>query len=247
MKQHVLKRVLVAVLAGAGLVCVASPQSNGSSPTGSKNSFAYPTSSHPFGSSYAEWSAEWWKWCMELPVEDHPSTETDAFDVTAGQAGKVWFLAAPVLSDPDSSVTRACTIPAGKALFLPLICAEWSSLEGASSLQEEQETAAWQADHIVPGSLFCTLDGAVLSEPTDYRFMSPQLAFEAPTPWLFGDTGGFGTAVGDGYYVFLKQLAPGQHTLHYGGMFHFTLEDDGFDFDGWIDMTYEITQLGGTG
>ena len=246
MKQHVLSRILVSALAGAGLVCAASSQSGGSPPAG-KNSFAYPTSSHPFGSSYAEWSAEWWRWVMELPLEDHPSTETDNFDVTAGQAGDVWFLAAPVVSDPGSPVTRACTIPAGKALFLPLICAEWSSLEGSPTLQEQQEIAAWQADHIVPGSLFCTLDGAVLSKPTAYRFMSPQFTFEAPTPWLFGDTGGSATSVGDGYYVFLKELAEGQHTLHYGGMFHFTLEEDGFDFDGWINMTYDITQLGDGG
>ena len=153
MKQHVLSRILVSALAGAGLVCAASSQSGGSPPSTNKNSFAYPISSHPFGSSYAEWSADWWKWCMELPVEDHPSTETDDFDVTAGQAGNVWFLAAPVLSDPDSSVTRACTIPAGKTLFLPLVGAEWSSLEGSPTAEEQQEIAAWQADHIVPGSL----------------------------------------------------------------------------------------------
>jgi len=66
----------------------------------------------------------------------------------------------------------------------------------------------------------------------DYRFESPQFEFLAPTPWIFGDTGGLGTAVGDGYYFMLAPLSAGRHVIEYGGTFHFDageLGDEAFD------------------
>ena len=99
------------------------------------------------------------------------------------------------------------------------------------------------ADHILPGSLACTLDGNALANPLAYRRDTAQFDFDAPSPWLFGDTGGAGTAVGSGYHVFLKELEPGQHTLHFTGRYLFTLANDGFDLDAHVDMTYQITQL----
>jgi hypothetical protein len=75
-----------------------------------------------------------------------------------------------------------------------------------------------------------------------FRVGSPQFTFTAPTPWIYGDTGGTGTTVADGYYVFLDPLPAGQHTLHYGGGFHFAVaEGDAFDFDDTLDMTYSLT------
>jgi len=80
-----------------------------------------------------------------------------------------------------------------------------------------------------------------LGEGRSYRVTSPQFTFTAPTPWIFGETGGPGTSVGDGYYILLAPLSPGDHTLRFGGAFHFTLAEDGFDGDFPIDMTYHLT------
>jgi hypothetical protein len=77
---------------------------------------------------------------------------------------------------------------------------------------------------------------------SSYRVSSPQFSFNAPTPWLFGDTGGNGTSVSDGYFAMLAPLSIGQHTLRFGGAFHFsTAGGDPFDFDGSIDITYHLT------
>src|SRR4051794_16357251 len=54
-----------------------------------------PPNSYPSGKSYAKWSAAWWQWLFSLPADGNPGTDSPDFDVTAGQSGRVWFLAGP--------------------------------------------------------------------------------------------------------------------------------------------------------
>jgi len=123
-----------------------------------------------------------------------------------------------------------------------MVNVETSSLEGTPTEAEQEATSVFFADHIV--DLSCTLDGAPVANLDDFRFLSPQFTFSAPSPWIFGETGGTGTSVADGYYVFLKPLAAGEHVLHIEGAFHFAVaEGDPFDFDAAVDMTYNLTQL----
>jgi hypothetical protein len=201
-----------------------------------------PPNSEPYGKTYGEWSAAWWTWAMELPVTGpipHPFVDDPAFDVTEGQHGNVWFLAAPF-----GTVTRTCTIPAGKVLFVGLLNAEASDLEGLGTTEAEQRASAkWQADHI--HNVACSVDGDAVEHIDYYRVESPQFSFTAPTPWIFGSTGGTGTSVSDGYFVMLKPLSKGSHTLHYSGNIHFAVaEGDPYDFDGSLDMTYHLNVAG---
>lgn len=188
------------------------------------------------GKTYNQWSAAWWQWNMELPLAGHPSIDSPDFDVRAGQRGNVWFLAAPF-----GTVERTCTIPKNKSLFIGLLDAEASDLEGLGTTVVEQSVAAMDlANHIVVSTLFCTIDGVSVNHLNRYRKLSRQFEFTAPTPWIFGGTGGEGTAVGDGYYVLIEPLSKGQHTIHYGGLIRFTLAEDGFDLDLPLDMIYHL-------
>ena len=85
--------------------------------------------------------------------------------------------------------------------------------------------------------------GASAGRASNYRFESPQFSFTAPEPWIFSPApSGAGTAVGDGYYLFLKPMSVGQHVLHYSGGFHFEAGVFGPEpFDITADMTYLIT------
>jgi hypothetical protein len=202
-----------------------------------------PPHSHPHGKSYAEWVAAFWTWALEFPLEGHPFLDDPAFDFSARQSGKVWFWAAP-----DGPLTRTVTIPAGTALFLTLRDIECSSLEdppffGATE-QQQRECAKFFADHIV--DVFCIIDGVPVKNLAAYRFSSPQFEFAAPTPWIFGATGGTGTAVGDGYYLMLAPMSAGTHTIHYGGTFHFDAGEIDVDpVDIPKDITIQITVRGG--
>jgi len=199
-----------------------------------------PPNSKPYGKSYGEWSAAWWTWAMELRVNSpipHPFVDSPAFDVTLGQSGNVWFLAAPF-----GTVNRTCTIPSGTALFVALLDAESSDLEGLGATEVEQRAnAKWQADHI--HNVACSVDSDPVEHIDRYRVESPQFSFTAPDPWIFSPApSGHGTSVSDGYFVMLKPLSKGSHTLRFSGNFHFAVaEGDPYDFDGSVDMTYHLT------
>ena len=76
-----------------------------------------PISGEPGGQSYGRWAAEWWQWALGVPAA------TTVFDeggenCTQRQVGDTWFLAGSFGSE---AVVRECTIPEGKALFIPLV------------------------------------------------------------------------------------------------------------------------------
>ena len=177
--------------------------------------------------TYEELSAQWWQWSFSLPVAGHPFLECPV-PSDAGQAGPVWFLA-------GQFGTSECeiSVPPGKRLFFPLVNAECSSLEDppfyGGTAEEQRDCAQGWADGIDETQLFCEIDGAPVQNLASYRFVSPQFRFTAPTPWIFGTTGGIGTAVGDGYYLLLAPLSPGSHTIHFG--------NPAFG----IDTTYHLT------
>ena len=196
-----------------------------------------PPNSHPFGRTYGQWSAAWWKWAMELPLTNsagatHPFIDDPRFEVTEGQSGNVWFLAGPF-----GTVSRTITIPSGTALFIPILNAEASNLEGLGATAAEQRAnATATADAAVASSQSFSIDGVAVQNLTAYRAVSPQFAFTAPTPWIFCDIGGAGKSVGDGYYIMVAPLSPGQHTVHFTGTFDF-----GSAGSFSLDVTYNIT------
>jgi hypothetical protein len=171
----------------------------------------------------------------------HPWKDSPRFNVTESQTSDVWFLGAPF-----GKIRRSCLIPSGKALFFQLFGVESSSVEPApfyGALADDQAAIArYWADHLV--NVFCEIDGIPLSNLSAYRVQSPQISITTPTPWIQGETGGKGTSSGDGYFVFLSPLAPGEHTLHYGGAVRFTKAQDPIDLSEGIDMTYNITVTG---
>ncbi len=235
-RPSIAKGQMLALLATAALFLTASsPVLAG----GRGNPGVLPPQSHPYGQSYAEWSAAYWQWAFALPVEGHPSIDSPDFDVTDGQSGPVWFLASPL----GAPVVRDITIPSSKALFIALINVEASSLEeppfyGATAA-EQQAIATSFADAIV--DVACEIDGKSVKNIDQYRVLSPQFTFTAPTPWIFGATGGTGTSVGDGYYVMVAPLSVGTHTIHFTGAFKFgDAPEDLIP----ADVTYNVTVKG---
>jgi hypothetical protein len=232
MKNSVKHRFMFPIIAVVALIAVASPVR-----AGEKEVKIIPPDATYHGKTYGEWSAAFWQYALALPVEGHPFLNEEV-DFSAGQKGSVWFWSAP-----DGPFTRHISMPPGKALFLTIRDVEVSSLEeppffGATE-EEQRAQANWFADRIV--DLFVTINGVPVENLEDFRFTSPQFTFTAPTPWVFGDIGGTGTAVSDGYFLMLE-LPKGHHTIHYNGTFRFAageLGDEAFDLP--HEATIEVT------
>jgi hypothetical protein len=221
--------LLVLVLSGVGSSATA---------TRNLNPGIVPAEARPYGKTLGEWSAIWWNVGIEHPVEGNPFFEGGAFELSS----TVWGIAAPL-----GEGTFSTTVPAGKALFLPLVTIECSSLEPEESgfhgdtEAEQAECAAFWTDHIV--DLSFEIDGVPIQNLEAYRVVSPQFSFVAPDPNILGvPGGGAGTAVADGYYLMLPPLSKGVHTTRLRGTLHFSVaEGDPFDLELVTDNTFSIT------
>ncbi len=227
--------VLNALPAGAGGPRSVDDPGNGGNPR------VFPPGSSPYGSSYGDWSARWWQWAYGLPVAGHPLFDETGADCGAGQSGPVWFLGG-VFNVSGSATRTMCSIPAGKALYFPIINVEWDNVcpaeEPPLSVEELRATAAWFMD--LATALSCELDGVPIENPFAYRFTAGPFGVDIPSGsiWeFFGcatPAGHYAPLMADGYFLMLKPLAPGAHVLHFSGTIgdpvNFTLE-----------ITYELT------
>ncbi len=209
-----------------------------------------PPQSHAYGMSYGEWSAKWWQWAFSLPVDNHPLFDTA--DCSTGQTGHVWFLGGTFTAVPGpggtliGSATRTCTVPAGTALFFPILNAECSTAEGNGTTEADLRSCAeFLVAHAV--SVSAEVDGRSIQNLGAYLKESPLFEYgPLPANNLLGlPEGTTSNAVADGFYLMLAPLSKGSHTIHFSGELVFTAAEDGFDLDFILDITYHITVASG--
>jgi len=198
-----------------------------------------------FGRTYSEWSAAWQQWALSIPVAHHPLFDNG--DCSVGQSGPVWFLGGKfcAINTPGcgtNNVVRSCSVPRGKALYIPIMNAEWSVLEMNDpkfQIADLRSNAAINMDGAA--DLTFEIDGAAIPHLQDrFRVQSTAFVFTLPDDNLFNAvgegpyTGGsYFPGVDDGVYVMLAPLPAGPHTIHFHGSFpvwQFTL-----------DITYYLT------
>ncbi len=204
-----------------------------------------PPNSSPFGKTYGEWNAGWWQWVFSVPASKNPALATSGtIDCSVGQSGNVWFLAGNFLT--GGSYTLSCTVPVGKALFIPLINS-WSDNVCSAVPADVPTLHVYAASYVFPPvDLHASIDGKSLTKLESYRAISPVFSYTLPpSPDNLIDAG-FGVslpgdcwpsltitpAVADGYYIMLAPLAKGSHTINFGGT-----GPGGFT----LDMTYNLT------
>jgi len=186
------------------------------------------------GLSYGEWGARYWINLFAIPVvaDQHPYLQGGAYD---GDKGMLYLAALP------GGVTIPITVPAGTAIFCPVMNAECSVLEPdpfhGDNEAELRECANGHIDNT--SGLFFEIDGVPVTNLDDYRVESPLFQFTLPANNLFAyfgldaPAGTTSLAVDAGVYVLLEPLSVGKHTIHVGGT---------FDLLGYsIDTTFDIT------
>lgn len=153
----------------------------------------------------------WWEWAYSTPKEINPVRDITGENCHQGQSGDVWFLAGGFGS---STIKRKCEVPAGKYIFFPVInMVYWKPKNGFLSCDKAKEYAALNNDNLI--SIDLELDSIKASNPAHTRLSSKQCfnifarTHTTPSPY-----DAFPSAT-DGFWVMLKPLTKGKHTLKF--------------------------------
>ena len=193
-----------------------------------------PPNSAPHGLTYGEWSARWFKWAYEPSPTQNPVLDTTGDNCATGQSGHVWFLAG-TFGTGNPPVTRTCSIPSGRMLFFPVgngFCAG-DGFDFAGERACATQFAATLVNYAVEvdGVPIQGLGSNLFDSP--YRALSPEWDLVLGQDNIFGAPAGTYTpGAGDGVYVMLAPLTPGEHLIH--------IHAD-FTTGGQIDATYHLT------
>ena len=243
-----MNRSLALLLAVVLLIAVVSVAFAGGK--GNPNPGVSPPNAKSHGLTYGEWGTRWWAWVLSIPQDQDPIDDTTGQLAALGQSGPVWFLA----GSHGGVIERTCTVPAGKALFFPLVNIVDVEVIGDPHAWTA-EYALWAIAHWIDAadSLSCTVDGVQLQDLFGYRGAGSLNRVTFAEPNMFGLPGGlYGPLASDGYWIMLAPLPPGRHEIHFGAhipQFDWTeLDPNDYYLPQWgvwdemvQDVTYHLT------
>jgi hypothetical protein len=176
------------------------------------NQGVFPLDSKPFGMSYEDWTLKLWHWLLSIPSDINPSLDQTGERCAQGQDinSTVFFL----IGAGGSTAERTCTIPVGKAIFIPINAVECSFLEFPAAKTDEDLHKCAEEDQSSNPGLFLSVDGREFKELEKYRVHSRPFNITFSENNIFGVSGPT-RAVSDGYWVMLEPLKPGNHVIHF--------------------------------
>jgi hypothetical protein len=186
------------------------------------------------GKTYGQWGDAYFKWLFELPGPDFPFADSTGALCATGQSGAEDGGAAA--DDPfflactnAGRVTRTCTIPAGRMLFLPM--ADWYGDNGGMAVGSQLTDQQWENELSAMAASVTTVAleidgkcyGSTKSDFAPYLTTWSQYAYTVPnTPSNYYATfnnstftGPVPTAFAGGYFILLAPLSAGSHTIHF--------------------------------
>jgi hypothetical protein len=168
----------------------------------------------PFGLTYGQWSAEWWKWLLSSPIDSNPSTDRTGQYCDMNQNNQnVWFLA----GTSGGYEERKCSILEGMAILVSPIEVVCTFAEYPELKNEEDLRNCAKADQDAVKDVKLIVDSTPIMDLQKYRVQSPLFNITLPENNIFGVPAQTTKAISDGTFVMLKELPVGQHTIYASG------------------------------
>jgi hypothetical protein len=167
----------------------------------------------PYGSTYGQWTVRWWEWALSIPITFNPVVDESGQYANINQNGPVWFLAGTI-GDENKVAHRKCRVPKSKAILFPVINYVYTYEPKFNTDSELVGYVTKDMDDIVTKQAI--VDGntipicRVLSEPHLF-------GLKVKEENKLGIPIGVSKAAADGYWVFLKPLAEGEHKIYFHG------------------------------
>ncbi|HEX2973616.1 MAG TPA: hypothetical protein VHP11_14875 [Tepidisphaeraceae bacterium] len=205
------------------------------------------------GKTYGEWHVAWWQWADKMTNAESPVLQRDGQVDTSNQSGNVWFLAGYFGNwfNPQDPVkfTRTITVPAGTALFFPILDGELTPAEyeeylataGADPLTQWELLESWLADPSLVEAMEAKIDGKLVRNLGAYGAPSAEpysvtLPSDNHLKDYYPDGGEAWPVVCDGWCLLVEPLSVGQHEISFKANFGENLG---------MDITYKITVVPG--
>lgn len=173
----------------------------------SVNPGVYAANSAPFGIPYKDWIAKWWQWTYSIPVSQHPRDNYTEAKCASNQEGPVWFLADQLGGREE----RTCTIPAGKAVLIPILTGECDY--GQPEVKNDEELRHCSKAGNEYGAISATVDGVKIKDLEKYRTLSDFFNVTQVQDNIYEGQARTVRAAADGFFVFLEPLSPGKHDI----------------------------------
>ncbi|MGA9154441.1 MAG: hypothetical protein WBZ36_27980 [Candidatus Nitrosopolaris sp.] len=175
-----------------------------------------PPGGKPYGLTYAEHIKNFWKWNLAIPAKDNPINDPTGEKCAIGQSNTsspVFYLA----YNNGGFSQRTCKVPAGKALFIPVMMVESSGKElPGASVQDLNKSAMTDQNSV--NSLYLKIGDKVYNYQDLLKYRTRTDAFDVtfPNNGIFGVLqGGPTKSVADGFYIMTQPLAKGTYPIHF--------------------------------
>jgi hypothetical protein len=198
----------------------------------------FPPGGKPYGLTYADHIKNFWKWALQIPVNENPVNDPTGVKCATGQENtnsSVFYLA----FNNGGTSQRTCKVPAGKALFIPVMQVESSDKElPKASVADLSNSAKNDQDHV--NSLYLKIGDKEYNFKDLDKYRTHTDAFEVvfPDNGIFGVLkGGVSKAVADGRYIITEPLAKGTYPIHFKSSL---IDPSNPDTNFAQDITYKI-------
>ncbi|MEG0186198.1 MAG: hypothetical protein RR704_22385 [Stenotrophomonas sp.] len=229
MQRGIGKGALAGGAAIAMLAMMMAAQAGDATASPVSQSASMTTTAPVAGIGLPEWTARWWRWVDAQRVP--PYLDPDGRLCGSGQDGPVWNLAG---TNGRFQPTRECVVPEGRHLLLPIINMAYFQPDSSVSCQELQAGAAVNNEHLV--SAVVLLDGQPLGDMRRHRVKSDGCFHIDP------DDDSSPLVAADGYWLMLKPLPRGRHTISVGANYG---APDGDSYSGMRQTFEYVLHVGG--
>ena len=207
----------------------------------------------PYGRPYYDWVANWWNWTLSIPTDE----ETDRFSGLSDNGclihdeGSVVML---VDTAAGGYITQKCEIPSNKAIFLTIwtgVCntqdtdIKNATSKGLSECARKQDLGRIygevKIDNIPVGKVDVTdYTTNLIENITEIYTNQFNLTLPEDSHGVVPKVGTF-PAVAHGWFVFLKPLPPGEHTIFYKNSVEESDQLSGAENTNAAEITYHVT------
>jgi hypothetical protein len=227
MKSKQSKRLAVILSSGSLLLIMSLPvilvlnfvQAQGSDP------YTFPVNSSPYGISYKNWTAKWAAWEYGIPKSNNwnfkntPGVNYVPKDCSYMQdpSSPVFFLPW-VGAEQGTYATVTCIVPHNKAILISVDSGTGDYSDPSVKLKTPSELIRIETEsNKYPNKFDATLDGHSLDLINDeaHKVTSDLYNLTLPKDNVWGEPEGPDKAITQGWWLMLKPLPVGEHTVHY--------------------------------